>query len=192
MWRWLVGVGGLVMGVVILGVVVPEQAGFGPKSVQAQQGDDPAPSRALRPAGSGIPVYVFFSRHPESDDDFTAVFPVGRNSPHLGVGRFAQERLIAGPTPEERAAGHFSELGEMLSGPSDCGGPDFTLGLQDGLATVRFCRAAVSAGIGQDARVTSQIRATLLQFPTVRRVRLLSSDGNCLFDQSGLNVCLRD
>jgi hypothetical protein len=79
----------------------------------------------------------------------------------------------------------------MLSGPSTCGGADFDLEIIDGLATVSFCRTVTSAGVGQDARVRSQIDATLLQFPTVRRVRLIDLDRHCLFDQSGLDLCLR-
>jgi Sporulation and spore germination len=139
----------------------------------------------------GLGVQVFFSRHPESDADFTAVFPVPRTAPDPGVARFALESLIAGPTPAEQAAGYFSGLGGMLSGPSTCGGADFTIAVHDGLATVRFCRLVTSAGIGQDARVTSQIRATLTQFSAIQRVRLLTSDNHCLFDQSGLDLCLR-
>jgi hypothetical protein len=49
-----------------------------------------------------------------------------------------------------------------------------------------------SAGIGQDARVGRALDATLRQFPTIERVRLLTSDGDCLFDMSGLNRCLAD
>jgi hypothetical protein len=136
------------------------------------------------------PIQVFFSRHPESDDDFGAVFPVARSAPDAGLATAALEALIAGPTAAERAAGYFGELGEMLSGPSTCGGPDLTVRIEAGLATVRFCRQVHSAGIGQDARVQSQIEATLRQFPTIQRVRLLNSAGRCLFDQSGLERCL--
>lgn len=99
------------------------------------------------------------------------------------------EELIEGPTPEEQAQGYFSELGDMLQGESNCGERDFQLRIEDGLAEVQFCRQVVSAGIGQDARVTSQIEATLEQFETVDRVRLLNREGRCLFDPSGMNRC---
>jgi spore germination protein GerM len=135
------------------------------------------------------PIEVFFSRHPESDGDFAAVFPLARTAPDAGVATAALRALIAGPTPAETASGYFSEIGQMLHGPSNCRGEDFSLRLQDGLATVRFCREVASAGIGQDARAQSTIVATLRQFPTIQRVRLLDQDGDCLFDLSGENPC---
>jgi spore germination protein GerM len=141
-----------------------------------------------REAGRRIDVY--FSRRPESDDDLTAVFPVARTAPDAGVARAAIGALIAGPTPAETEAGYFSELGRMVHGPSNCGTDDFTIRIADGTATLRFCREVSSAGIGQDARAQSAIQATLTQFATVQRVRVLSRDGDCLFDMSGENRCL--
>ena len=144
---------------------------------------------AVPPAAPQVAVY--FSHHPESDADFTAVLPVSRAAPDQGVARAALEYLIAGPTPAEQATGFFSELGGMLRGPSTCGGPDFSITIEAGLATVRFCRQISSAGIGQDARVQAQIGATLRQFPSIQRIRLLTSTDDCLFDESGLNLCRR-
>jgi Sporulation and spore germination len=145
---------------------------------------------------SGAPsirVQVFFSHRPESLDNFEAVLPVDRTLTRVGqqVGTAALAALIEGPTPEEQAAGFFSELGGMLGGDSDCDGADFRLTIAaEGQATVRFCHATISAGVGQDARVLAEIQATLRQFPTVERVRLLARDGHCLFDLSGLDRCL--
>jgi hypothetical protein len=156
----------------------------------------PAPVRPQASTNTGQ-VQVYFSRHPESDGDFTAVFPVERR---VATGRdvvviqLAIQALIFGPDEAERAAGYFSELGEMLKSTSHCGGGDnvvdVIVGLEDGLATVRFCRFSGSAGVGQDARVQSAIEATLRQFTSVQRVRLLSRNGNCMFDMSGENRCL--
>jgi hypothetical protein len=137
----------------------------------------------------GREVQVFFSKRPESDADFSAVYPVTRVSPDTGVATAALRKLIAGPTPSEAGAGYFSEIGAMLTGPSDCGA-DFTIRIEDGVATIRFCRLVSSAGIGQDARAQSALTATLLQFSTVQQVRLLTSNGTCLFDMSGENRCL--
>jgi hypothetical protein len=134
-------------------------------------------------------VSVFFSKSPESDADFSLVLPVSRVSPTSGVARFALNQLIAGPSPDERAAGYFSELGSMLQGDSWCDG-DFWLSLVDGVLTVQFCRVVASAGVGQDARARSQLEATLRQFSTIRDVRLLTREGDCLFDMSGRNLCL--
>lgn len=137
------------------------------------------------------PVLVFFPRHPESDDDFSAVFPVNRAiDPEGGrVPVAAVEALIAGPTEEEQAQGYFSEFGASLSGSSTCGDKDFTLTVDGGLATLRLCRQYSSAGVGQDARVTAQVEQTLLPFPQIDQVRILASDGSCLFDASGQNQC---
>ena len=143
---------------------------------------DPSPTAA-------IPIRVYFSRHPESDDAFTAVFPVDRTAPDRGVAGAALRHLAEGPTPAERSAGYFSELGAALVGPSNCGGSDVQLTLRDGTAIVRFCRQISSAGVGQDARIRSQLDATLRQFSTIRRVRLLDATGHCLFDESGQDRC---
>ncbi len=144
-----------------------------------------------RPPREPLAFQVFFSRSPESDDDFSIVFPVSRSAPDQAAAVAALRELIAGPTPEERDAGYFSELGGALQGPSDCAGDDFNLAVEYGTATLRFCRLVASAGIGQDGRTQSQIEATLRQFPEVQQVRVLSSDGHCLFDMSGMDLCLQ-
>jgi hypothetical protein len=105
------------------------------------------------------------------------------------VATAALEALIAGPTAEEIAAGYSSELRQMLRGPSSCGGADFRLTLADGTATVSLCRQVSSAGIGQDARAQAQLGASLRQFAAIRQVRVLTNDGHCLFDASGLDRC---
>src|SRR4029078_2820160 len=77
-------------------------------------------------------IAVYFSHHPETDEDFTTVQPVDRAAPDQGVARAALEFLIAGPTPAEQASGFFSELGAMLHGASTCDGPDFALTVEGG------------------------------------------------------------
>jgi hypothetical protein len=152
----------------------------------------------------GYPIKVYFSKFPESETKFDAVFPVDRVSPTLGVANFALQLLIAGPTTEERNAGYFSELNSILTGPSTCsapyptGGPDFKLALnmkdatqEQGTATVRFCRATSSPGIGADARIQAEINATLKQFPNIKKVVILDKDGHCFADGSGQDQCLK-
>lgn len=152
----------------------------------------------------GYPITVYFSKFPESETKFDAVFPVDRVSPTLGVANFALQLLIAGPTTEERNAGYFSELNSILTGPSSCsapyptGGPDFKLALnmkgsteEQGTATVRFCRATSSPGIGADSRIQTEINATLKQFPNIKKVVILDKDGHCFADGSGQDRCLK-
>lgn len=151
------------------------------------------------------PVKVYFSKSPTSlNTDPSAVFPVDRISPTLAVGTFAIQLLIAGPTPDEQKAGYFTELNTILSGPSKCsaplpvGGPDFTLTLdkkgtvtQKGTATLQFCRSISSSGIGADARVKAEINTTLKQFSNITNVVILTENGHCFGDESGMDQCLK-
>jgi len=156
------------------------------------------------PAVTGYPIKVYFSKFPDSGSNFTAVFPVDRVSPTQKVEVFAIQFLIAGPTPEERSNGYFSELNSILTGPSNCsapyptGGPDFTLTLnrkgsapEQGTATLQFCRSTMSPGIGADARILAEIKATLTQFPTIKKVVVLDKNGHCFADESGQDLCLK-
>lgn len=157
----------------------------------------PASSPSATAPAAGSPqlareIVVYFQRRPQSEQDFALVFPVTRRANGPGVAREALGALIAGPTPEEAAAGYYSELRAMLVGRSTCGDPPVTVRIEAGLATVQLCQEVRSAGVGQDARARSGLEATLRQFPTVQRVRLLTRDGHCLFDLSGQDRCLRD
>ena len=147
---------------------------------------------------------VYFSKFPESETNFAAVFPVGRTSPTLGVATFSIQLLIAGPTVDERNKGYFSELNSLFTGPSTCsaphptGGPDFQLALnkkgsqtEQGTATLQFCRATASPGIGADARVQAEITTTLKQFTTIKKVVILDQNGHCFGDGSGQDRCLK-
>lgn len=163
----------------------------------------PTASSSPTPALTGYPIKVFFSKTPDSENNFPAVFPVNRISPTKQVETFSLQLLIAGPTPEERVAGYYSELNSLFSGASQCpgvgpvGGPDFTLTLntkgttaEQGTATLKFCRATLSPGIGADARVLATIQATLLQFSTIKKVVVLNVQGHCFGDLSGQDRCL--
>lgn len=136
-------------------------------------------------------IQVFFSRNPDSFNDFTAVFPVTRDVPAPGVMEGAVAVLIAGPNAAEQATGLFSDFRALITGTvSNCKGLDFTLMSAGGVVTLQLCRTTSSAGIGQDARAQAEVEATLMQFPGVTRVVVLGSTGHCLFDGSGLDLCL--
>ncbi len=164
----------------------------------------PTPIATTTPAVTGYPIKVYFSKFPDSESNFSAVFPVDRVSPTQQVEAFSIQLLIAGPTPEEWNNGYFSELNSILTGPSNCsaphptGGPDFKLTLnmkgttpEQGTATLKFCRATMSPGIGADARITSDIDATLTQFPGIKKVVILDKAGHCFGDESGQDMCLK-
>jgi hypothetical protein len=166
----------------------------------------PTVAATSTPGAQGYPLQVYFTRTPDSENSVPVkVFPVNRVSPTNQVETFAIQLLIGGPTPEERAAGYYSELNGLFNGTSQCpslglggvGGPDFTLALnmkgatpEQGTATLKFCRASLSGGIGVDARVRAEINATLLQFATVKKVAILNVQGHCYGDMSGMDECL--
>lgn len=134
------------------------------------------------------PVKVFFSKHPESDDDPTRTFPVNRISPDIGVATYAISQLIAGPTPDETKAGYFSQVA-VRDDASTCNSRDFTLVIESGIATLQFCRTFEAIGTIADGQADQTIQATLKQFPTVTKVVVLGKDGQCQFDLSGEDRC---
>lgn len=135
-------------------------------------------------------VTVFFAEEAAQRDSLGEVAAVTRQTNSLGVARFALQELIEGPTPAEQRRGLMDTI--ELRGESTCGGQDFTISLEQGVATVRFCRQVVRAGIGDDARIENAVKKTLEQFSTIQEVVLLNPQGDCLIDPSGENLCLTE
>ena len=155
-------------------------------------------------ATTTYPIKVYLSKYPQSERNLSATFPVNRVSLTSSVATFAIQLLIAGPTPQEYQAGYFAVVNDLFSGPSNCAvapvrtGPDFRITLnkkgsvsEKGTATLKFCRSTSSAGIGVDALAISEINATLKQFSTIKKVVILTKDGHCFGDESGLDRCLK-
>jgi hypothetical protein len=141
---------------------------------------------------------VFFSRHPESDNDPTRVFAVSRTSLTSGVATFAIAQLIAGPSQAEQSQGYYTPLSGSLQGTSSCGGADFTITLdhrgiqsETGTATLQFCRETLLAGDLTGARISAEITSTLEQFSSLRKVVILNQRGSCFNDLSGQNLCVQ-
>ncbi|HLZ22271.1 MAG TPA: hypothetical protein VKQ30_09130 [Ktedonobacterales bacterium] len=146
----------------------------------------------------GYPVKVYFSKHPDSDNDPAKVYMAERVSPTLGVATYAIQQLIAGPTAGEQSAGLYTPLTISLSGASTCGGADFTLTLnmrgskpQPGTATLKLCHATSLAGDLTGGRIAAEIDATLLQFSNIKQVAILTQSGSCFNDFKGANDCLK-
>ena len=101
----------------------------------------------------------------------TKVFPVTRIIAKTEkVGQAALELLLAGPSAEEFAAGYRTSLNAGVKLNS--------LSISKGVAQADFDQA-LQAGVGGSCRVGaigSQIKQTLLQFPTVKEVAI-SVDG---------------
>ena len=149
----------------------------------------PSDTSVAPPVPKSYAVKVYFSKHPESDNDPTKVFAVRRTSPDLGVARFSLQQLLKGPTQSESAAGYFTDV-RVRNDASTCGNDDFTLTISNTKATVRFCRTFDAVGVLSDARANETIRATLLQFPAIKSVVVVSKTGHCQFDLSGEDHCL--
>ncbi len=132
-------------------------------------------------------VKVYFSKHPESDDDPGRVFPVDRTSPDSSVGKYAVAQLLRGPTASEQQSGYFATA-RLRNDTSTCNG-DFTLTVQAGVATLQFCKPFDHIGSISDGQAESELKATLLQFSTVQKVVILNRYGDCEFNLSGLNLC---
>lgn len=160
-----------------------------PPATPAPQTQSPEPTATV----SGFALAIFFSRHPESDDQPSAVFAVDRVSPDAGVARFAIAELLTGPTAAEGAAGYFSKWTEFGYGEeSNCAGNRYTVVIEDGVATVQFCTTVMSPGVVADGQALSALTATLEQFSTVDRVVVLDSNAHCIFDLSDLDLCLQE
>ncbi|WP_088892896.1 GerMN domain-containing protein [Leptolyngbya ohadii] len=151
----------------------------------------PVTPTAVQPASAARlqTVQVFFPKNPPQNNDLGYVEPVLRRTQSTGVAQFAVSQVIVGPNRQERQRGFIAPI--RLQGTSNCSGRDFTLSIASGTARLQFCRQVISAGVGDDARITSSLNATLKQFPTVRSVVLLDREGRCLGDMSGENLCLR-
>lgn len=185
--------------IIVCGIAIITLIGLGALMYWRPNSSQPATPPATPPATTGsneisqpkpvtYPVKVFFSKHPESDEDPTRTFPVNRISPDTGVATYAISQLIAGPTSDEAKAGYFSQVA-VRDDASTCNGRDFTLAIESGVATLQFCRTFEAIGTIADAQADQAIQATLKQFPTVTKVVVLGKDGHCQFDLSGEDRC---
>ncbi len=131
-------------------------------------------------------VRVYFPK--TSDPAFDHVYSVTRYVTPPVTATYAVQLVIAGPTLGEQSAYHvYSEVNEILTGFSNCQHRDFKITLnqrgpkpETGTATLQFCRETQSPGIGADARITTQITATMRQFSSIKKVVILTRGGHCL------------
>ncbi len=120
-------------------------------------------------AASG--TWLFFSHAERGGGDCAAVFPVRRPLPSTrAVAAASLQALFAGPTPEEQAAGYRSPFSPATAGLLK------RIWIRQGTAyldlhDLREPLATASSSCGA-AELRAQIDRTLLQFPSVRRVRI--------------------
>lgn len=160
-------------------------------------GGNPAPT-----ATPGSTVKVFFAKHPDTDENPTTVFPVSRTTTAtttLDKATFALNDMLKGPTTDERAQSYYSPFDGKLALQSFCSGEfrnfDLTLNYkgktpETGTATLQFCRRVDIAGELEGPRMTAMITSTLMQFSEIKKVVILTYQGNCFDDLQGANACL--
>ncbi len=142
------------------------------------------PTPTPTPTGEEIELQVFFSKRPESNNDFDFTSGREKNTTRKDVGTFAIQELIEGPSEDAQDQGLYSPI--ELQGESNCDGHDFTLFVeQNGEAVLQFCKDVKIAGVGDAARIESTVTDTLEQFSTVETVTILTKDGSELGDLSG-------
>jgi hypothetical protein len=156
-----------------------------------QDGSSSGPQQTEPSQGSAqntVDLKVYFSQNPLSMNDFTYTVAVERKTARTDVGTYAIEQIIQGPLENEANQKLFTPL--KLTGTSNCEGKDFLLTIdQARKATLKFCKNVVSAGVGDDARISTLIEKTLLQFSTVSKVVILTNNNDCFGDQSGMQLC---
>lgn len=120
-------------------------------------------------APSKLEVEVFFgnsAKDPQSLD-CSRVYPVHRSLPATeAVARAAMEALLRGPSADESKQGYFTSLNRNV--------PVRSLEVRDGTAWVDF-GAGFEEGVAGSCRIESmraQVERTLLQFDSVRSVRI--------------------
>ncbi|MEO6729151.1 MAG: hypothetical protein ABIM99_04480 [Candidatus Dojkabacteria bacterium] len=144
-------------------------------------------------------TFIYLSKTPESfDTDFSFTVAVSREINVLEPVETAMREIIIGPTTSEYSLGYRNPV--ILTGGSNCGGDDFTVSTTyDSTArttdtVVQFCKDLPS-GIGPQARIKSVITDTLSNFGDslgfhLGDLNILTKEGNCIGDESGMNICL--
>lgn len=124
--------------------------------------------------------------------DMTPFREVTRTTERTDVAAYVIEQIIFGPTDDEVADGLSDTFGTNTfaqidhTAESTCAGGDYTVVIKGGDATVQFCRPVLLSGDLSGAIIKSQIEMTLKQFDTIDRVRILTHDGSCFNDMSGM------
>ncbi len=193
-WRWIGLLGASLIALLL--AACGTTTGTGP-------GGSTTPT--VSPTTSGTTVKVFFTRHPDSDNDPTKVFALTRPVPTSATttqqrASYALQQVLAGPTQAERAQSYYSPFDGQLALQSVCAGEfrDFDLTLahrgptaEPGTATIQFCRRVDIPGDLDGPRMSAMLSATLLQFAEIKQVVILTPQGNCFDDLQGANACLK-
>lgn len=117
------------------------------------------------------PVGVYFSKTPESDDDFTYVIRVERTTTDSNIVEHAVNELLNGPSSSEIQLGLFTPF--KLSGSSTCDDKDFEVEVDaQKTAKIYLCRDLILGGIGDSARLQTALNRTLIGLNEIKAVEL--------------------
>jgi hypothetical protein len=139
-------------------------------------------------------VYVYYFDEEQFNEPNSSEYlsRVERTTNRVDVATYTLEQIIDGPTAEEKSEYSLNDsfgsdaFVKFLS-ESDCSGKDFSISIDNGLATVRFCRETQFLNDNSDL-VLDQIVETLKQFSTIDSVTVLTSDGDCFSAMGGYTV----
>ncbi len=120
---------------------------------------------------------------------------VSRETQREDIGTFAIESIILGPNDYEvqnqKLQSTFGSGKHAWFKPdaiSSCANKNFTLSINDQKATVKFCKEIEFAGDNSGYIIQEQITKTLKQFETIKLVRVLDTNGNCINYMSGMSA----
>lgn len=149
--------------------------------------------------GSGTQLSkIHFSKIPQSDSDFSFTVSANKEVSILEPVETSINQIITGPTAAESADGVRNPI--ILTGTSNCGGSNFTTSTtydfttRETDTTIQFCKD-LPTGVGNIAKIKTVIIKTLedlqdsVEF-NLGSLAILDKNGNCLGDESGMNLCL--
>jgi hypothetical protein len=161
---------------------------------------NPTPTTSATPTGpQTVKVYYSQAANPadsSATDSYKSFgYAVYRQftSTRGDIETFVMEKTIAGPTAADKST-YYWYTPIALTGTSNCSGADFSLtkDVSANKITVQFCKDVTTAGVGDDARIKTVVTYGMQQFlseSSTKNVVILTKDGNCLGDGSGLNKC---
>lgn len=136
-------------------------------------------------------IFFFDQTKFDTPDNTNYLTPISRSTTRKDVATYSLEQIILGPSIDEQNAYNLkTTFGKdrfiFFTSNSNCSGKDFSISIGNGDATIRFCRNTSLTGDMSGFIVEEQIDKTLKQFSSIKRVRMLNANGDCINNMSGL------
>lgn len=155
----------------------------------------PTPSLSTTPATStkvSVSIYLFSKTKFDQEGNTNYTQAVTRETSRKDLAAFSIEEIIKGPTTSEQTSSNLkptfgqNNFAQFVTA-SNCNGKDFTISIVEGDATLKFCRGTTLSGDSSGYVISQQVNATLKQFSTIKRVRILNVDKKCFDSLAGLS-----